>query len=251
MPDVPAWAERMLRRIVPGREGETIAGDLREEFHARGGGRAWYLGQVVSCLAVRVSPHRLIAPGLGRDFHFAFRMLRRNPGYTATAMLCLALGIGVNASVYTMVDEMFFKKLPVPDAGRIVVLERSNEDMTGSYRDYQELERRTAGGARAIFTGLAAINDQPTSLDTEGMSETIMAQAVTANFAETLRLRAQIGRWFLPEDEAEGSDPVAVLSDRAWARRYGRSAAAPAARARFSTAWLASTTSPLRSTPRA
>src|SRR5580693_9315474 len=123
MHSVPKVAERILRRLVPGREGETIAGDLREEFDARGGGRAWYWLQALSCVAVRVSPHRLAAPDLGRDFHFAFRMLRRNPGYAFTAMLCLALGIGVNATVYTLVDEMFFKKLPVPDAGRVVVLD--------------------------------------------------------------------------------------------------------------------------------
>src|ERR1700730_722426 len=110
MPSVPKLAEAILRRLVPGREGETIAGDLREEFDARGGGRVWYWTQVLSCVAVRVSPYRLAAPDLRRDFHFAFRMLRRNPGYAATAMLCLALGIGVNASVYTLVDEMFFKK---------------------------------------------------------------------------------------------------------------------------------------------
>jgi len=237
MHSVPRVAERILRRLVPGREGETIAGDLGEEFDARGGGRVWYWAQVLSCVAVRVSPHRLVAPDLGRDFHFAFRMLRRNPGYAATAMLCLALGIGVNASVYTMVDEMFFKKLPVPDAGRVVVLERTGEDMTCSYRDYQELERRSGREGRNIFSGLAGVNDQATSLDTEGVSQMIMAQAVTANFAATLGLRAQIGRWFLPEDQGQGAEPVAVLSDRAWARRFGRRADAIGQRVRIETQW--------------
>jgi hypothetical protein len=243
MHSVPKFAERMLRRLVPGREGETIAGDLREEFDARGGGRVWYWVQALSCVAVRVSPHRLVAPDLSRDFHFAFRMLRRNRGYAATAMLCLALGIGVNASVYTLVDEMFFKKLPVPDAGRVVVLDRAGEDMTCSYRDYQELERRSGRafsklppGGR-IFAGLAGINDQATALDTEGISETIMAQAVTANFAETLGLQAQLGRWFVPEDEAQGAEGVAVLSDRAWARRFGRRADAIGQRVRIETQW--------------
>ena len=230
-------AERFLRWLVPGREGETIAGDLREEFDARGGGRAWYWWQVLTCVAVRVSPHRLVAGGLGRDFHFAFRMLRRNPGYAATAMLCLALGIGVNASVYTLVDEMFFEKLPVPDAGRVVVLDRVGDDMTCSYRDYQELDRRTGGAGQKIFVGLVGINDQATSLDTEGMSETIMAQAVTANFAGILGLRAQLGRWFVPEDEAQGAEAVAVLSDRAWARRFGRRADAIGQRVRIETQW--------------
>jgi predicted permease len=229
-------ADRFLRWLVPGREGETIAGDLREEFDARGG-RAWFWWQVLSCVAVRLSPHHLAARGLGRDFHFAVRMLRRNPGYAATAMLCLSLGIGVNASVYTLVDEMFFKKLPVPDAGRVVVLDRAGEDMTCSYRDYQELERRSGRAGQRIFAGLVGINDQATTLDTEGVSETIMAQAVTANFADALGLRAQIGRWFVPEDEAQGAEAVAVLSDRAWARRFGRRAEAIGQRVRIETQW--------------
>jgi putative ABC transport system permease protein len=237
MHSVPKVAERILRRLVPGREGETIAGDLREEFDTRGGGRAWYWFQVLSCLAVRMSPHRLAVPDLGRDFHFAFRMLRRNPGYAFTAMLCLALGIGVNATVYTLVDELFFKKLPVPNAGRVVMLERAGEETTCSYRDYQDLMRRTDGGGRRIFSGLAAFDDLATSLDTEGVSQMVMAQTVTANFASTLGLRAQIGRWFVPEDEAQGSEPVAVLSDSAWARRFGRRVDAIGQRVRIETQW--------------
>jgi hypothetical protein len=74
-------AERLLRRLAPGREGDIIAGDLREEFAARGGGRIWYWGEVLSCLAVRLSPHRLTAPDLRQDLHYAVRVLRRNPGY--------------------------------------------------------------------------------------------------------------------------------------------------------------------------
>ena len=234
---VPRVAERILRWLAPGREGETIAGDLREEYETRGGGRAWYWSQVVSCVAVRLSPNRLIAPGLGKDFHFAFRMLRRNPGYACTAMLCLALGIGVNASVYTLVDEFFFKKLPVPDAGRVVVVERARQDMMGSYRDYLELRQRTETGSQKIFSGLAALDDVPTSLDTDGVSQMIMAQTVTANFANTLGLRAQLGRWFVPEDETRGSEPVAVLSDHAWTRRFGRRADAIGKRVRIETQW--------------
>jgi len=237
MHSVPKVAERILRRLVPGREGETIAGDLLEEFDIHGGGRAWYWLQVLSCLAVRVSPHRLAAPDLGRDFHFAFRMLRRNPGYAFTAMLCLALGIGVNATVYTLVDELFFKKLPVPDAGRVVMLERAGEETTCSYRDYQDLMRRTDSGGRKIFSGLAAFDDLATSLDTEGVSQMTLAEAVTANFAGTLGLRAQIGRWFVPEDEAQGSEPVVVLSDAAWARRFGRRADAIGQKVRIETQW--------------
>ena len=81
MSDPPPLAERLLMKIVAGRDGEIIAGDLRETFEERGGGRLWYWIQVLSCLLVRMSPHRRVIPGFGRDLHYTFRIIRRNPGY--------------------------------------------------------------------------------------------------------------------------------------------------------------------------
>lgn len=115
-------SEWLLRRLVPGQEGEIIAGDLREEFEARGGGRFWYWAEVLSCIAVRLLPHRLVAPDWRRDLHYAARVLRRNPGYTLTAMVCLALGIGVNSTVFAMMDELFWELLPVPQSDRVAAI---------------------------------------------------------------------------------------------------------------------------------
>ena len=233
----PRLAERLLRRLAPGREGEIIAGDLREEFAGRGGGRLWYWMEVLSCLAVRLSPHRLTAPDLRQDLHYAVRVLRRNPGYALTAMVCLGLGIGVNATVFSMVNELFWQPLPVPQANRVVAIGRSGEEMTCSYRDFQEFERRVAAPGGRVLSGLLAYDDMPTSLDVEGASQIIMAEAVSANFADTLRLPTQVGRWFTPEDERPGADPVAVLSDGAWASRFGRSPDAIGRRVRIETQW--------------
>ncbi len=226
-----------MRRLVPGREGEMIAGDLREEFAARGGGRLWYWWEVLSCVAVRLSPHRLTAPDLRQDLHYAVRVLRRNPGYTLTAMLCLALGIGVNSTVFSMVDELFWEPLPVPHSDRVVAIGRTGEETTCSYRDYLEFQRRVSAPGGPLFSGLAAYDDVATSLDTDGVSQIVMAEAVSANFGETLQLPVQVGRWFAPEDERPGSDPVAVLSDGAWTRRFGRSASAIGQRVRIETQW--------------
>ncbi len=222
---------------MPGREGEIIVGDLREEFTARGGGRLWYWREALSCVAVRISPHRLTAPDTRHDFHYALRVLRRNPGYALTAMVCLALGIGVNASVFTMVNELFWQPLPLPQANRLAMIGRTGEDMTCSYRDYIEFERHTAEPAGRLFSGLVAFDGFPTSLDSEGVSQMVLAQAVTANFADTLRLPAQVGRWFSPEDDRPGSDPVAVLSDGAWTRRFGRKMSAIGQRVRTESQW--------------
>ena len=91
----PKLAEFLLRWLVGGRDADAVAGDLRESFAERGGGLFWYWRQAVSCVAVRFSLHRRMLPGLGQDFHHALRMVRRNPGYAFTAMLCLALAMGV------------------------------------------------------------------------------------------------------------------------------------------------------------
>ena len=81
-----------------GRDADAVSGDLRETFEERGGGRLWYWRQAASCVAVRLSPGRRMLPGLGADFHYALRLIRRNPGYALTAMLCLALAMGVNTT---------------------------------------------------------------------------------------------------------------------------------------------------------
>lgn len=230
----PKLAERLLRRLAPGREGEIIAGDLREEFRARGGGRLWYWKEVLSCARVRLSPDRLTAPDLRQDLHYAMRLVRRNPGYALTAMLCLALGIGVNSTVFTMVDELFWQPLPVPHPSRVVAIGRQGEETTSSYRDYQEFECRSA----RLFSGLAASDMMPTSVDSDGVSRIALAEAVSANYAEVLQVPAQAGRWFTPEDERPGADPVAVLSDGAWSRRFGRSPAAIGRRVRIEEQWF-------------
>src|SRR5437879_3064658 len=129
MPDAraqqpPKLAERFLRWLVGGRDADAVAGDLRESFAARGGGRFWYWRQAVSCITVRSSPNRRMLPGLGQDFHHALRMLRRNPGYAFTAMLCLALAMGVNTALFSFLDSLYFRKLPVPEAGRVVNITR-------------------------------------------------------------------------------------------------------------------------------
>jgi len=216
-------AERLLRRLVPGREGEIIAGDLREEFAARDGGRIWYWREVLSCLAVRLSPHRLTAPDLRQDLHYAVRVLRRNPGYALTAMVCLALGIGVNTTIFSMVNELFWQPLPVPRSGQLAIVGRESDGMACSYRDYLEFRQRASAPAGQPFSGLVAYDDMRVAIDSGGMSHIVGADAVTANFADVLELPAQLGRWFRPEDDRLGGDPVAVIGDGTWGRLFGRS----------------------------
>jgi predicted permease len=154
-----------------------------------------------------------------RDLCYALRLLRRTPGYALAAMLCLALGIGVNTTAFSMVDELFLRPLPVPRPDRLVRIERGTDDLACSYREFEDIRSRTG----PAFAGLAAATEVETALDTPNLSRLIVAEAVSANFADTLAIHPQLGRWFRPEDAANAAEPVAVISDHAWTERFGRS----------------------------
>ena len=153
----------------------------------------------------------------------AERLLRRNPGYALTAMVCLALGIGVNSTVFSMVNEVLWEPLPVPHSSRVAMVERTVNGMTCSYRDYLEFQRRSAEPGGRFFSGLVAFEDGPVSIDNGGITQQVGSDAVTANFADVLELPAQLGRWFRPDDDRVGSDPVVVIGDGVWTRLFGRS----------------------------
>ena len=160
MPDrPPRLAERLLHWLVPGRDGDVIAGDLREAWAERGGGRAWYWREVLTCVRVRLSPYRRIVPDLGRDLHYAQRVIRRNPGYATAAILCLALGIGVNSTVFSMLDGIYFRMLPVARPDRIVAIDR-NGNVPCAWRDYLAFR-----ASLHAFSGVAATRARGTFMD--------------------------------------------------------------------------------------
>jgi len=217
MPDrPPRFAERVLMKIVGGRDAEIIAGDLRETFEVRGGGRLWYWMQVFSCLLVRLSPYRRVIPDLRRDLRFTLRLIGRSPGYAATAMLCLAFGIGVNTTVFSWLDEMYFRRLAVPEGERVVSIDR-NGGTPCSWLEYRAL----AAGLGSI-SSLAAVIPKGTFLDVELVNDQIYAEAVSANYFDVMRVQAAVGRTFERWEDQPNSAPVAVISDRAWNRHFRR-----------------------------
>ena len=213
----PRLAERLLIRVVGGRDADVIAGDLRETFESRGGGRLWYWAQVFSCLLVRTSPHRRVIPEFRRDLHYTFRIIRRNPGYAATAMICLGLGIGVNTTVFSWLDEMYFRRLAVPQPDRIVSVDRGGGPPCSwsEYRDFSP-------GLHSV-SGMAALISKGTFLDVDLVNDQIHAEVVSANYFDVLGVRPALGRAFEPAEDLPNSDPVVVISDRAWARHFRRS----------------------------
>jgi hypothetical protein len=207
MSEPPKFAELLLRCLVGGRDAEAVIGDLSETFAERGGGRLWYWGQVLSCLAVRFSLHRRALPGIGTDFSRALRRMRRNPGYALTAMFCLALALGVNTTLFSFLDSLYFRRLPVPGADRIVSISRERASFCTS-RQYFAIRNslHTINAAAVIGSG------DPLELGRMGLSAWV--ESVSPNYPEVLGLGTVLGRWF-------GEDCDSVAIPRFWGSRYG------------------------------
>ena len=212
MSEPPKFAESLLRRFVGGRDADAVAGDLRETFDARGGGRLWYWGQALSCLAVRFSLYRRALPGIGTDFSRALRRIRRNPGYAVTAMLCLALALGVNTTLFSFLDNLYFRKLPVPDAGRIVQITRQKAPFC-TWKEYFTIRHDMHSVQAAAVVGFSD------SMEVGRTGFNANAQGVSSNFAQVLRLGTALGTWFGPESDSEAK-PALVISHHLWKTRF-------------------------------
>jgi len=219
MSEPPKCAEWLLRRLVGGRDADAVAGDLRESFEARGGGRFWYWWQALSCMAVRFSLYRRAVPGIGTDFSRALRRIRRNPGYALTAMLCLALALGVNTTLFSFLDSLYFRRLPVPEAGRIVQIDRKFGDFC-TWRGFLGFR----DGLRSVQAAAKERSVDPMEVDHTTFR--VQVEGVSANYPQVLRLGTTIGAWFRADantmlDGAAGDEPEAVISYRLWQTRFG------------------------------
>ena len=162
-----------------------------------------------------------------QDLRYGIRMLAKNPGFTAVAILTLALGIGANTAIFTIVNAVLLNPLPVADASRLVQLDTTDKKTTValgnatrlgiSFPNYEDYARQAS-----VFSGLAAF--QPTGLTLSGGEKPKLFQGylVTANYFDVLGVNAMLGRTFRPdEDQHPGGDGVAVLSYGLWSREFG------------------------------
>jgi predicted permease len=164
---------------------------------------------------------------LWRDIRFGFRTLIKSPAFTAAAVLSLALGIGVNTTIFTVINTLFLNPLPVDRATELVAVYTVDANNSTSplsnllqvsfpnYKDYRE--------TNGVFSSLAAYSfPMPTSLANGGEPEQCFVELVTGNYFQTLGVKPARGRFFGPdEDKAPGASPVLVLSYAVWQRRFG------------------------------
>ena len=156
------------------------------------------------------------------DFIFALRQLRKSPGFTFVAVLTLALGIGANTAIFSLVNGVLLRPLPYPDSQRIVSFEGRNPAQginasNISFPDFVEWSKQSDLFAASVvyYTGnsnLAAENAEP---------ERVPRAGVTADFFKVLKVQPALGRVFRAEEDQPDSVSVALISDGLWKRRFG------------------------------
>ena len=232
----PRLARRLLRVVVGSAEAETTDAELAEGFRARvgrdGQGRArrWYLRQVLGFMVRFPFLRRPIRPrrtlptaveNLARDVRWAVRGLLRRPSFTAAAVLTLALGIGSNTAVFTLLSAHFLTPLPYERPGELVLIwetQRGTMDVStvspGNYFTWRE----QAGS----FSDIAAFNlDNATVSDGDGAAERVTASVVTANFFDVLGAQPLLGRPFREEEVRAAEGRLVILGHGIWTGRYG------------------------------
>jgi len=217
----PRFARWLLRRSLPIDNRDEIIGDLEEEYgkHVRPergalGGRWWYWRQAVSSLPW------LVGRDVVRDIHFGVRSLRKQPGFTLAAVVTLALGIGANTAIFSIVHAVLLRPLPYQDPGRLVHIfefdrgqSAQREASWPEYLDWRELNH--------TFDEIAGYDGGSRTLTGIDGAERVPVAQVTGNFFRTLGVNPYLGRTF--EDGEDGGDAarLVVLTYESWQRRFG------------------------------
>ena len=166
-----------------------------------------------------------------KDLRYGARLLVKHPGFSLIAMLSIAIGVGVNAAMFSFADGMVLRPLPVPRPGEVVAVSAIAPRVTEgflsdrlSYPDYRDVRDRAESFAglaayRVLVTGFAPRRDAP--------AQTKLGLQVSGNFFDVMGLRPALGRFFLPEeDRVPGRDPVIVLAYDTWIDQFGGDPAA-------------------------
>jgi putative ABC transport system permease protein len=167
--------------------------------------------------------------GLLQDIRYGFRMLRKSPGFTAVAVITLALGIGANTAIFTLLDQVLLRQLPVEEPQQLVQARHTGSD-TGrasvyggsvadyfSYPMYRDLRDRNT-----VFSGVLATDTTQVGVEWHNQPDLANTELVSGNYFEVLGVRPALGRLFVQsDDQVQNANPVVVLSFAYWQRRFG------------------------------
>jgi putative ABC transport system permease protein len=158
------------------------------------------------------------------DLRYGIRILRKNPGFTVVAVLTLALGIGANTAIFSVVNSVLLRPLPVKQPERLVLVRDTQpgvDDAPASYPEYLDWKDRAK-----TFEELGAFFNTTFSLTGSGEPEQLRAMRVSASLFPMLGIAPSVGRGFRTEEERPGGEPVAMISQALWKRRFASSRSA-------------------------
>ena len=164
---------------------------------------------------------RALMEKLVQDIRFGFRQLIKQPGFATLAIISMALGIGANTSIFSLVDTVLLRPLAVKEPSQLVELygttNKGADWSLQSYLNYKDYRDRST-----VFSGLFVYRVVVSSLTVNNSSQRVWGYLVSGNYFDVLGVKPMLGRAFLPEeDQTPDSHPVAVVSHNCWQRRFG------------------------------
>ena len=250
----PGPALALMRRRLPDEVAEAIEGDLTDAYvrsreagrpRVLADGRFWLEVLTLRAGALRRAARRLEAvrptternrpdraanrdpdfwsrlPMHPNDYRYAIRRLLRSPGFTAVAVLSLALGIGANTAMFSIVNAVLIRDLPVTDRHELVEVYSSDSDgfqyATSSHPDYLSLREEND-----IFQNVIATRTTIARIDLDGRPRVAFGELISWDYFQTLGIEMELGRSFVSEeDETPGTHPVVILGHRTWTQEFG------------------------------
>ena len=227
---LPRIAERLMAWSLLPEDRDAVLGDLCEEFAARAqqdgpvAARRWYWTQVrrslLDNLRRRIPSQGAMPAGVLQDLKYAARSLRKAPGFTAVVVLTLALGIGANTAIFSVVDAVLLRPLPFPEPERIISfgwrLPAGTTPANISPLTFEHWRRH----AKA-FESFAVTSGGSFGLVRDGAIERLPGVAGTSDFFKTIGIAPALGRPFVPDDCVPGAPPVAVITHGLSVRLFG------------------------------
>jgi putative ABC transport system permease protein len=232
----------IVRRLLPrGVRGDTMLGDLIEEWRGRGGTRAatfWYWRQTAA-LAARYAWRREPDPEparsgtrslrmtidtLRQDLRYAVRSYAKAPSFTLTILTTLALGIGASTAIFSMVNGIVLRPLPLPDPDALLYVNEANvgqgaRTISVAWPNYLDWRARSRS-----FTGLALTREEPVTLTGVDRAQRLRGRRVTGNFFAVIGVAPALGRSFTDDDDRPGAPAVVIVGDGFWRRQLGANA---------------------------
>jgi putative ABC transport system permease protein len=157
---------------------------------------------------------------LRQDLRYALRTCLRAPGFTLLAIVTVAVGVGANAAIFSVVHATLLRPLPFPRDNELVLVSMANRQTRQSFNNTNPATFLDWRARNRSFTGLAGFREASLTFSGDGHPERLSAAMVNANFFDVLGVSAALGRTFTPADEVHGADRVAVIGDALWRTRF-------------------------------